>query len=74
MVSECVPSHVYVFIIFDVTDLTPTFLVSMIIVRETWTNLIFGVLVYHIEYKKPIVFGRGQRSFGFNTGQIGKML
>ena len=34
--------------------------------REAWTDLIFGISVYHIEYKNPIVFGGGQRSFGVN--------
>ena len=28
----------------------------------------------NIEYKKPIVFGGGQRSFGVNRGQIVKIL
>ena len=28
--------------------------------------------VYHIEYKNPIVFGGGQRSFEVNRGQIVK--
>ena len=38
------------------------------------TGLIFGVQVYHNEYKKPIVFGGGQRSFGVNSDQIVKTL
>ena len=42
--------------------------------REAQTVLIFGMLVYHIEYKKPIVFGGGQMSFGVNRGQIVKTL
>ena len=40
--------------------------------RETWTDLLFSMLVYLIEYKKPIVFGGGQRSFEVNRGQIVK--
>ena len=28
--------------------------------RETWPNLIFGMKMYHPEYKKPIVYGAGQ--------------
>ena len=32
--------------------------------REAWTNLIFGMYMYPIEYKKPIGFGGGQRPFG----------
>ena len=37
--------------------------------REAWTNLIFGMYMYPIENKKPIVFGRGHRSFGVSRGQ-----
>ena len=42
--------------------------------REARADLIFGVLMFHIEYKKPIVFGGGQRSFGVNRGQTVKTL
>ena len=42
--------------------------------REAWTDLIFSMWVYHIEYKNPIVFGVGQRSFGVNSGQIVKTM
>ena len=34
----------------------------------------FGMLMYHIDYNKPIVFGGGQRLFGVNRGQIVKTL
>ena len=30
---------------------------------KAWIDLIFGMYVYHIEYKKPNVLGGGQRSF-----------
>ena len=45
-------------------------LVNNISRRETCTDLIFGMKVYHIDYKNPIVFGGGQRSFGVNSGEV----
>ena len=42
--------------------------------REAWTVVIFGMLLYHIEYKKPISFSQDQRSFGVIRHQIVKIL
>ena len=37
-------------------------------------NLIRGMQVPHTEYKNPVVFGGGQRSFGVTRGQTLKTL